>query len=114
MKKDNFSFWCPLEINKAIDETTGEELMLLDGIASTADEDSDGEFLDPKGFDVKPLVERGFVNWHHQAKTNPGCIVGEPIEARIQKDGLYNAICIIYKLTVFDISIFTIPPINLV
>lgn len=89
MKKDNFSFWCPLEINKAIDETTGEELMLLDGIASTADEDSDGEFLDPKGFDVKPLVERGFVNWHHQAKTNPGCIVGEPIEARIQKDGLY-------------------------
>lgn len=89
MKKDNFSFWCPLEINKAVDETTGEELMLLDGIASTADEDSDGEFLDPKGFDVKPLVERGFVNWHHQAKTNPGCIVGEPIEARIQKDGLY-------------------------
>lgn len=89
MKKDNFSFWCPLEINKAIDETTGEELMLLDGIASTADEDSDGEFLDPKGFDIKPLVEKGFVNWHHQAKTNPGCIVGEPIEARIQKDGLY-------------------------
>lgn len=89
MRKDNFSFWCPLNINKAIDETTGEELMLLDGIASTADEDSDGEFLDPKGFDIKPLVERGFVNWHHQAKTNPGCIVGEPIEARIQKDGLY-------------------------
>lgn len=86
---NNFNFWCPVEISKAIDETTGEEIMLLGGIASTADEDSDGEFLDPKGFDIKPLIESGMVNWHHQAKTCPATIVGEPTKAEIRKDGLY-------------------------
>lgn len=87
---NNFSFWCPVEISKAvIDEKTGEEIMLLGGIASTADEDSDGEFLDPKGFDIRPLIESGMVNWHHQAKTCPATIVGEPTKAEIRKDGLY-------------------------
>ena len=90
MKKDNFEFWCELhQIEKAVDETTGEEIMLLGGIASTADEDSDGEFLDPKGFDIKPLLKSGLVNWHHQARTNPGTIVGEPTKAEIRKEGLY-------------------------
>ena len=86
---NNFNFWCPVEISKAIDQDTGEELMLLGGIASTADEDSDGEFLDPKGFDIKPLIESGMVNWHHQAKTCPATIVGEPLKAEIKKEGLY-------------------------
>ena len=90
MNKNNFEFWCPLDVfNKAIDQTTGEEIMLLGGIASTADEDSDGEFLDPRGFDIKPLLKSGLVNWHHQAKTNPGTIVGEPTKAEIRKEGLY-------------------------
>lgn len=90
MKKDNFEFWCELnQVEKAVDEKTGEEIMLLGGIASTADEDSDGEFLDPKGFDIQPLLKSGLVNWHHQAKTNPGTIVGEPTKAEIRKEGLY-------------------------
>ena len=86
---NEFKFWCPVDIKKAVDDKTGEDIMLLGGIASTADEDSDGEFLDPKGFDIKPLIEKGLVNWHHQAKTNPGTIVGEPTIAEIRKDGLY-------------------------
>lgn len=89
MEIGKFNFWCPVEISKAIDPNTGEEQMLLGGIASTADEDSDGEFLDPKGFDIKPLLKSGMVNWHHQAKTCPGTIVGEPTKAEIRKDGLY-------------------------
>lgn len=90
MDKNNFEFWCPVDrFDKAVDKTTGEEVMLLGGIASTADEDSDGEFLDPKGFDIQPLLKSGLVNWHHQAKTNPGTIVGEPTKAEIRKEGLY-------------------------
>lgn len=88
-RTNNFNFWCPVEISKAIDDKTGEEVMLLGGIASTADEDSDGEFLDPKGFDIQPLIESGMVNWHHQAKTCPATIVGEPTKAEIRKEGLY-------------------------
>lgn len=85
-----FKFWFPIEKSQeTIDPTTGEEIMRLGGIASTSDEDSDGEFLDPKGFDIKPLMERGTVNWHHQAKGQPSAIIGEPTKAEIRPEGLY-------------------------
>lgn len=87
--EDKFTFWCPLEKAKSIDPTSGEEVMRLGGIASTSDEDSDGEFLDPKGFDIKPLIESGMVNWHHQAKGQPATIIGEPTKAEIRPEGLY-------------------------
>lgn len=89
--QDAFRFWCPISkaAEKIVDPTTGEDMMVLGGIASTADEDSDGEFLDPKGFDIKPLLENGLVNWHHQAKGQPSTIIGEPRSAEIRKDGLY-------------------------
>lgn len=87
---DNFTFWCPLDIQKAvIDPETGQEVMRLGGIASTSDQDSDGEFLDPKGFDIKPLMRSGMVNWHHQAKGQPATIIGEPTKAEIRPEGLY-------------------------
>lgn len=88
--EDSFKFWCPIEKSQeVIDPTTGEQIMRLGGIASTADEDADGEFLDPKGFDIKPLMERGMVNWHHQAKGQPSAIIGEPSKAEIRPEGLY-------------------------
>lgn len=87
--ENNFKFYCPVGIKKALDPETGEEQMLLGGIASTADKDADGEYLDPKGFDIKPLMKNGLVNWHHQAKSNPATIVGEPTKAKIDKNGLY-------------------------
>lgn len=87
---DKFTFWCPLDIQKSIvDPETGQEVMRLGGIASTSDEDSDGEFLDPKGFDIKPLINSGMVNWHHQAKGQPAAIIGEPTKAEIRPEGLY-------------------------
>ena len=87
----SFTFWCPITkaAEKVVDPTTGEDVMVLGGIASTADEDSDGEFLDPKGFDIRPLMESGLVNWHHQAKDQPATIIGEPRVGEIRKDGLY-------------------------
>ena len=87
--EDRFTFWCPLEKAQDLDPTTGEPVMKLGGIASTSDEDSDGEFLDPKGFDIKPLIESGMVNWHHQAKGQPATIIGEPAKAEIRPEGLY-------------------------
>lgn len=86
---ERFKFWCPIEKSQDLDPTTGEPIMKLGGIASTSDEDSDGEFLDPKGFDIKPLLESGMVNWHHQAKGQPAAIIGEPTKAEIRPEGLY-------------------------
>lgn len=88
--EEKFVFWCPLQKSEnIIDPTTGEQIMRLGGIASTSDEDSDGEFLDPKGFDIKPLITSGMVNWHHQAKEHPDTIIGEPSKAEIHPEGLY-------------------------
>lgn len=89
MNENNFKFWCPIEKSITFDPTDGENKMRLGGIASTSDEDSDGEFLDPKGFDINPLLKSGLVNWHHRAKDQPNAIIGEPIKAEIKPEGLY-------------------------
>src|SRR5574343_665823 len=86
---NNFKFWVPLDsIQKSKDEN-GKDVMKIGGIASTNAKDSDGEFLDPNGFDVSYFKNQGFLNWHHQAKNDPTAIIGEPTKAEIRKEGLY-------------------------
>jgi len=86
---DTFRFYADaLSISKAKNKD-GKDVMRLGGIASTNDEDSDGEFLDPSGFNTKYLEKSGIVNWHHGAKSNPETIIGEPSKVKIQPDGLY-------------------------
>lgn len=88
MSKTPFKFWVPIDnISKAKDEDSGQEKMVLGGIASTADEDTDEETLLPEGFDITYLKERGLVNWNH--KKDPDCIIGEPSKAEKRKEGLY-------------------------
>lgn len=90
---NKFEFWCPLGIieksTENIDPTATEQQMVLGGIASTIDADTDGEMLDPNGFDIAPLMKTGVVNWHHQAKGQPKTIIGEPIKGEIRPEGLY-------------------------
>ena len=90
MKKpvNDFRFFVPLELTKGTD-AKGKKVMKIGGIASTSDEDSDGEFLDPEGFDLDYFLKYGFLNWHHQSKTNPSAIVGEPTVAEIRDKKLY-------------------------
>lgn len=75
-------------ISKAKDKD-GKEVMRLGGIASTNDQDSDGETLDPYGFDTSYLESSGVVNWHHGAKNNPDTIIGEPTKVELTNKGLY-------------------------
>lgn len=86
--KDDILFYCPVDIVKATDKD-GKEIMRLEGIASTMDEDSDGEFLDPAGFEISDFKKVGLVNWHHQASDSPKTIIGEPYLAEIRKEGFY-------------------------
>lgn len=85
---NKFKFFFPVDISKAKDKD-GNEIMRLGGIASTMDKDSDGEFLDPTGFDITEFKKTGLVNWHHQTKNSPAAIIGEPYKAEIRKDGFY-------------------------
>lgn len=85
---NQLKFYCPLDISKA-EDAEGNEVMRLAGIASTIDEDADGEFLDPSGFELNEFLKVGLVNWHHQASDRPKTIIGEPHKAEIRKDGFY-------------------------
>jgi len=83
----NFRFWVPIDdITKATDKD-GKVVMKLGGIASTNSKDTDGENLDPAGFDISYLKDRGIVNWNHNK--SPEAIIGEPTKAEITKKGLY-------------------------
>lgn len=86
MKKNSkFNFFVPLEFEKS-GEDEGERVKIK-GICSTDAEDSDGEVLIPSGFDFKPLLETGFLNWNHQAKNTSSAICGEPTKAEVVDDG---------------------------
>lgn len=84
--KDNFNFWMPIEIEKSKNEKD-EIVMKIKGIASTPEEDSEGEILEPIGFDLDRFLKIGFINWNHQAKNDASKIIGEPTVARINKKG---------------------------
>ena len=85
---DRFKFFVPLNLSKGEDDK-GNAVMKIGGIASTPEEDADGEFLDPEGFDLDYFLKYGFLNWHHQSKTSPSAIVGEPTSAYVKDRKLY-------------------------
>lgn len=80
---NKFNFWLPATITKGGDS----DEYYLEGIASTNDEDRQGQILEPSGFNLKPFLEKGFVNWDHKSKDDPGAVIGEPVEARVIDGG---------------------------
>lgn len=88
-KETKFKFWVPAEIEKGKKDAKGKEKWKFKGIASTADVDTDGEVLQPEGFDLSYFLSDGFVNWNHQSKNNPSAIIGEPTMAEVVPEGLY-------------------------
>lgn len=85
--RDDFQFWVPAEI---ISKGGGKSKdMIIQGIASTADRDSDNEVLDPNGYDLSYFNNFGYFNWHHGTKESPKSIIGEPIESKITPKGLF-------------------------
>lgn len=67
----------------------GKEIMKVGGIATTKAKDTDGEEIDPNGWDVDYFLQNGFFNYNHQAKFNPKAVIGEPTKAKVTKDGVY-------------------------
>jgi hypothetical protein len=82
-----FNFWMPIE--KAGQEVgkDGQTYRKIRGVASTPDEDLQGEIVDPHGIDVDYFLTHGYFNNDHK----PGFEnkVGFPTTARISPDGLY-------------------------
>lgn len=87
-RSDNFKFFVPANIEKGKDKDGNVE-MIMQGIASTSDKDRQGEMLMPQGFDYSYLQKSGYINWHHQLAKDPSSIIGEPIDVKLTRDGLY-------------------------
>jgi hypothetical protein len=87
VKQNKFNFFVEADIKKGKDEQ-GQDVVWIDGIASTSStEDSDGEVLYPSGFNLKPLLESGLINYNHQGSKDANAIVGVPIEAKVINGG---------------------------
>ena len=88
---NNFNFFVPVDIEKAgkVDKDGYPEEMIVTGVASTTDEDTDGEVLDPNGYNLDRFLKYGHLNLEHQAKNNPSFIVGEPIAAEVRDNKLF-------------------------
>lgn len=82
----SFSFFIPATLEKGKD-ANGNETMRIKGIASDLVEDTDGQTLDPSGFDLTPFLTKGFLNWDHMAKKSASAIIGEPDLAKIVNNG---------------------------
>jgi hypothetical protein len=91
IQEDKFKFFAPIELVKGKDEN-GSVVMKMQGIASTGAQDSDNEFLDPKGFDLNYFMKHGYMNWNHQTNQNPLAIIGRPTAAKVVK-GKLNLSC---------------------
>jgi len=81
--EDKFNFFVPAKFEKSGE--AGD--MKISGVCSSNVEDSDGEVLDPSGFDFQPLVEKGYYNWNHLSQKEPGAILGRPTRAAIINGG---------------------------
>lgn len=82
MKAEKMNFWVPLEIKKSGKDKKGKDYIEVEGVASTEDEDSDGEMLDPDGFDISEMTRYGMLNFNHNQKEILGHITKANIKDR--------------------------------
>src|SRR5690348_8997451 len=85
MAEKDFKFYVPLELVKS--EKDGEDEWQIKGIASTPDEDLQGETVDQSGLDIGLLkAGRGLFNFDHQK--GPENVLGQIEDAEfVDQDG---------------------------
>ncbi len=83
MEEFPFRLWFPLQKSQANDGPS----RMIQGIASTEDEDLQKEIVIQKGLIYEPLEKEGFINWDHLP--GPENIIGEPLEVEIRPQGLW-------------------------
>lgn len=85
---DEFSFFVPVDIRKSdVSEGMQAGKRIIQGIASTEDVDLQDEIVVQSGIDTSYFLKYGYINDDH--KPGPEHKVGEPLEARSTKAGLW-------------------------
>lgn len=94
---NDFRLFFDIDIEKASGTTSTEDdnrydNMIFSGVASDASRDSEGESLDPNGFDYSRFLKSGLINLDHLTTRSPinksRFWIGEPIDAYV-KDGKF-------------------------
>ncbi len=84
--EESFNFFLPVSaVQKSEKDKDGNRW--IQGIASTADRDLQGEIVTQKGIDYGYFLKFGYINDDH--KDGPEHKVGEPTECRMTGDGLW-------------------------
>jgi hypothetical protein len=89
VKDDEFNFWLPMDIAKADPKAKKKDTRrIIQGIASTPDLDLQKEEVEQRGIDSSYFIKYGYYNNDHK----PGFEnkVGQPLECKITKDGLWT------------------------
>ncbi len=81
---DDFHFFVPIE---SISKSEKDGQRLIQGIASTATRDLQGEIVVQKGIDFEYFLDKGYINDDH--KDGPENKVGEPLECKMTDKGLW-------------------------
>lgn len=81
---DEFHFFVPLE---KMEKSEKDGQRLIQGIASTSHRDLQGEIVVQKGIDYDYFLKHGYINDDH--KEGPEHKVGEPLDCKLTKDGLW-------------------------
>lgn len=85
----NFKYFVPIDkIEKATKLIGGKstEIMKISGVASTLDQDTDGEILDPNGFNVDYFMNSGHISYGHKQENNPNFIIGFPTKCEVKNN----------------------------
>jgi hypothetical protein len=80
-----FNCWVPAQVIKSGKSTNGKRW--IQGIASTNSRDLQGEIVAQKGIDTSYFLKNGYFNNDHKPGTENK--VGEPVDCKITKDGLW-------------------------
>ncbi len=76
---------------------------LIEFIASTGNEDREGEVIDPNGWDLNNVGKNLPLLWSHNAKELP---IGKVVEARIEGDNLVTAVEFAHKVNDFAKKVY--------
>ena len=84
---EDFNFFVPMQ--KAIPAKVAGDSRerMIQGIASTDDRDLQGDIVNQTGLEFDYFLSHGYFNNDH--KPGPENKIGEPVEAKITKDGLF-------------------------
>ncbi len=96
---ENGLFQFGVLIEKSYQDENGD--IIVEGEASTDEEDHQGENLDPRGFVLDYFQKSGWIKWEHKGPANgpatPTQFIGEPLEAQITPKGTFYLKARLYK-----------------